>query len=249
MTKVSIGDKVKTNGGCTIKVIDYENSRNVTVQFQDKHKHTVKTTATNIRMGQIKNPYLPSVYGVGYIGSGEYNTRRNGGTSLEYQTWQDMLGRCYNTEFQKNNPTYIGCTVCPEWHNFQNFADWYVNNKFHGLGYHLDKDLLVKGNKVYSPETCCLVPVSLNSLLNDRANDRGDYSQGVCWHKQKGCYSAQISVDGKRKHLGLFQCPIRAESRYKSAKQEYIQQKIREWHGKIDDIVVAALYLRIDNLT
>lgn len=246
---INTSDVLTTNGGCTIKVITYENSRNVTVEFQDEYRHTVKTTATNIRRGQVKNPYLPSVFGVGYIGFGVHKTRKDGKASLEYQSWQDMLERCYNPKLHIKSPTYIGCTVHPDWHNFQNFAEWYTNHEYYGLGYHLDKDLLIEGNKMYSSDTCCLVPVALNSLLNDRSNDRGEYPQGVSWHKQRGKYFAQISIDGKRKHLGLFSCPVKAEKTYIKAKRDYIKEVVTEWQGVVDDKVLYALTTRAEALS
>lgn len=245
---VKVGDTFTTNSGCTVKVIVYENSRNVTVEFQDEHRHTVKTILTNIRLGNVKNPYLPSVWGMGYIGYGRYKTRKDGKASLEYQTWKDMIERCYNTSFHATRPTYIGCSVCLEWLNFQVFAEWYTNHLFYGLGYHLDKDILVEGNKIYSAETCCLVPAALNGLLNDRSNDRGNHPQGVSWYKQSSKYFAQISIDGKRKYLGFFHCPHEAEAVYKKAKQDYVKIKIEEWKGRVEDCVITALYREIERL-
>lgn len=64
------------------------------------------------------------------------------------------------------------CTICNEWRNFQNFADWYLwydNQLNHstGIKYHIDKDVLQwnQVNKVYSPQTCCLLPRDINEAL------------------------------------------------------------------------------------
>ena len=59
-------------------------------------------------------------------------------------------------------PTYIGCTVCIEWNNFQNFAGWFNENYIEG--YDLDKDIKVNGNKVYSPVTCLIVTPKENTI-------------------------------------------------------------------------------------
>ena len=112
-------------------------------------------------MVYIKNPYHPAVYGIGYIGEGE------GEKGRVYNIWKKVLQRCYSKEYHIKKPTYIGCSVVKEWLNFQNFAKWYKKNyKPETMeGWHLDKDILVKGNKIYSPETCCFVPADINSLL------------------------------------------------------------------------------------
>lgn len=80
-----------------------------------------------------------------------------------YRKWYDMLKRCYSSKHQKRNPTYIGCSVCPEWLYFSKFRLWMENQKWKGM--ELDKDLLVKGNRVYGPDTCCFIPKAINGLF------------------------------------------------------------------------------------
>ena len=97
-------------------------------------------------------------FGVGVTGQGEYShlvRKINGKHTKVYSVWHDMLGRCYNKKYQEKKPTYIGCTVCEEWHNFQNFAKWYEENYYevNNEEMALDKDILIKGNKIYSPQT------------------------------------------------------------------------------------------------
>lgn len=78
-----------------------------------------------------------------------------------------MLERCYSARYQERKPTYKGCSVCDEWLNYQNFAKWYDDNYYEIKGeiMCLDKDILVKGNKIYSPENCVFVPNYINVLF------------------------------------------------------------------------------------
>ena len=69
-----------------------------------------------------------------------------------------------------------------------------------GRLYHLDKDILVKGNKVYSPETCCFVPQEINSLLVTSVRSRGDQPIGVSYNKLTQKYEAYYNERRKRKY-------------------------------------------------
>ena len=111
--------------------------------------------ADGIRIGMIKDWLSPSRFGVGYIGVGTYAATLKGKATKVGVIWKHMLERCYSPQFQKRSPTYVGCTVTPDWHNFQIFAKWfYENYPKDGKVYQLDKDFKVKGNKVYAPDKC-----------------------------------------------------------------------------------------------
>lgn len=178
---------------------------------------------------------------IGYNSGGEFKTHVGRANTKEYGIWLCMLQRCYDPKVQAKYPTYIGCSVCEEWLDFQVFAEWYVNNEFYGLGYHLDKDLLVKGNKIYSPDFCVLIPVQLNVLLTNGAKIRGSYPQGVSFNKPKKRYQANISLNGRSKLLGRFKCPNEAHAAYVIAKEAYVKEKALEWRGRIDERVFEAL--------
>lgn len=112
-----------------------------------------------------------------------------------YDCWSHMLRRCYDSKCQIKHPTYIGCTVCDEWLYFSNFKKWYDEN--YREGFHIDKDILVEGNKVYSPDTCRFVPRNINNILNSRGNARGDLPLGI--RSERNGYLAQCrSSDGDR---------------------------------------------------
>lgn len=177
--RIKAGDLFRTNEGCDALVVEYIKSNNIIIEFQDKHRHEVRVEAAQLRNGQVSNPYYPSVLRKGYRGVGKYKGYVGNVMSKEYQIWSGMMLRCYSPDYHKRFPTYLDTTVCEEWLNFQVFAEWYTNHEFYGLDYHLDKDILVRGNKVYSPEKCTLVPVEINGLLIDSGSIRGDCPIGV----------------------------------------------------------------------
>lgn len=144
----------ETNKHGPIEVVKYNNARSVLVKFTNTG-YKATTEAGHIRKGSVRDLYFPSVYGVGFIGDGDYKPKEHKKKSKFYEVWQGMLQRCYDPKMQERRPTYIGCTVCEDWHNFQNFAKWMSDKDY--AGNHLDKDILIDGNKIYSPETCIFV--------------------------------------------------------------------------------------------
>lgn len=157
-----------TNKSGAIEIIKYKNHKEVLVRFLSTGYKTI-CSVSNIRSGRVKDRLLPSVYGIGYLGVGNHKSSIGGVTSAKYKVWLDMIRRCYDETFQKRNPSYIGCSVCEEWHNFQNFSDWYDDNyPEDGVIYQLDKDKIIKGNRVYSPVTCCFLTHSENSAVSNQ---------------------------------------------------------------------------------
>lgn len=160
-----------------------------------------------------------------------------------YAYWHSMLNRCYSEYGLKNNPAYKrkGCSVCEEWLLFSNFKRWFDEN--YREGYDLDKDILVKGNTIYSPETCCFVPKSINRMLINRKSARGKYPVGISYKERTKKYYASISIKCKRKHLGTFDSLEEAFNTYKEAKENWIKNTATEYFEKslIDEKVYNAL--------
>lgn len=151
------GTRFNTKSSGYLVIHDYNNSTDVMVMFESTG-FLQKATSGNIRNGEVKDPMRPSVFGVGYFGVGRFKSKVKGKFTPEYSSWLHMLSRCYCSKYQSKQPTYIGCKVCDEWHNFQTFAEWFsVNHPKDGLEYQLDKDILIKGNKTYSPMACKFV--------------------------------------------------------------------------------------------
>lgn len=185
--------------------------------------------------------FMRLIYGKGYNSGGFYKARIGGKKTKLYRKWENMLTRCYSENFQQHRPTYIGCTVAEEWHDFQRFAEWHESQKYSNAGYALDKDLLIHGNKIYSATTCCLIPVDLNNLLLSRGGDRGVYPQGVSFDKMAGKYIAQMSINGVVRSLGRFNCVNDAHQTYKTTKERYVKNKALEWANRIEWNVFVAL--------
>ena len=161
-----------------------------------------------------------------------------------YSTWHSMLQRCYNDKFHKKYTTYIDCEVCPEWHNYQNFANWFEQNYYEieGQRTDLDKDILIKGNKVYSSDTCIFVPKSINTLFVKRDNNRGDLPVGVCYNKRDKKYVAQCRVYGKQRYIGYYNTSEEAFQAYKNFKENLIQSTADEYQYQIPEVLYDAMY-------
>lgn len=228
------GETYTTNEGCLIKITEYNSRRNCTIEFVNNSLILYNVEYQNIKKGGIKNPFHPSVYGVGFTGVGKHKPKE----IKKYNTWKGMLERCYRTSFYKKQPTYKDVTVCEEWHNYQNFAAWYEDNYIDG--WHLDKDLLLGENKIYSPSTCTFVPREINNLFTKRQNDRGVLPIGVTF--LKGKFQARINKSQTREFLGYFNTPEEAFEAYKTAKEEYIKEVADKWKDQLDPRVYEAMY-------
>jgi hypothetical protein len=191
-----------------------------------------------LKRGQISDPIAKLTYGIGFMGVGDKNSQTH---PKAYQTWVDLFKRCYNTDKASHAESYKSCIVDEFFHNFQNFATWYMAQPFHTeVGYQVDKDLLLKGNKVYSPETCCLLPKNLNLSLISNSQKRGEYPIGVTKHGDK--FTARVSLGGgERIALGLYGTPEEAFSAYKTAKERYLKTLATKWKDQIDTRAYSAL--------
>ena len=231
---ISVGDIFTNKDGCVAKVISWVSWENITIQFQDSYGFIKVVRSDSIRNGAFRNPYRKSCLGVGYIGDGKYSTRSGGSKSTIYIHWLGAMTRSYSNRYKSLKPTYQDCTVCEEWHDFQNFAGWVEKQTGFDKGYHLDKDLIVKGNKIYSPETCVLLPSDINMILTSSKAKRGDSPIGVSFHKAKGKYCSSIRIENKLKHLGTFNTPEEAFYAYKEAKENYIKEVANKYKDQID---------------
>lgn len=238
--KIKVGDVFPSNQGGECEVVEYRSNREILVRFRDARAYEYTVSAHNLRRGQVKNPYHPSVCGVGYMGVGPTKSWQQGKLTPEYIKWANMLKRCYEDSFLKRNPTYVGCTVCPEWHDLQAFSEWLRAQPLWGKGkVDLDKDLLVKRNKEYNPETCLLVPERVNYLLVRPVREAG-LPVGV--HKRGKRYSARCrDADGTYRALGVFATPEGAFSAYKAYKETAIKEVAEDYRGSIDPRLYSAL--------
>ena len=183
-----------------------------------------------------KRAMEPVMCGIGYRGLEGVDC-----TAESYLKWYDMINRCYNAKFHERQPQYKGGTVCEEWLNYSNFKVWYDQNKIHGMALDLDKDILFKGNKVYSPETCCFVPHAINTLFLSRKEARGEYPIGVSYEKEKKKFRACMAFMGKQIKLGTFDTAEAAFARYKEYKEDFIQDMAEQYRDEIPNKVYEAM--------
>ena len=134
------------------------------------------------------------------------------------------------------SPTYEGCKVGDKFKSYEYFYEWCHSQIGFGVdGWHLDKDLLVKGNKVYSEDTCVFIPTEINSLLVKRENMRGKYLIGVSWCKTNKAFKAQVNKNkGMQEYLGSFNTELEAFNAYKQAKESFIKEQANKWKSQID---------------
>lgn len=155
-----------------------------------------------------------------------------------YRKWTDMLNRCYCPVFHISKPEYKGCTVCDEWLNLSAFHEWMYSQNWEGM--ELDKDLIEFGNKIYSPETCCFIPRSLNALFQAKPNSSG-LPRGVWANGKK--FSSVFTIGG-RKHLGTYINAMQAHDVWRYAVIDYLADEA----VKYDDRIGAAIRRRIDKM-
>lgn len=224
------------------EVVSQDTSRWYTIRFLVTG-HTKSVRRDYLVQGSMTDPYYPSKYGVGYLGEGPYKTTsdivRDCGTKKkatpEYGRWNSMMGRCYqlaNTEYLRYGA--LGVYVCEDWKNFQVFAKFFNDNWTEGLD--LDKDILVYGNKCYSPETCVFVPKYINNLLVHSKNVLNGYPVGVYYLKQgpnmvnplKKPFTSEID----KKNLGFYVTPMEAHKAWQEAKSDKIFESVNRYSGE-----------------
>lgn len=233
-----IGETQINNQGLKMTIIEYRNNNDIDVQFEDgtilKHKKYNKFKNQH----NIVNYNHPTVCGVGYIGYGDYSITKDGKHTDSYTRWKNCLNRVY-----KYGASYIDVTVCDEWLCYQNFAKWYEENiyKCNDEIICLDKDILVKGNKVYSPETCVFVPERINLLFVKNKDYRNGYPIGVVPSKNKNKFIGQVNYFNKTISKE-FSTMEEAFIFYKINKERIIKETADEYKDLIPTKLYEAMY-------
>lgn len=227
-TSDRLGQEGLNNQGSLMKIIEYNKSSDIVVEFQDEYRAKVNSTYGNFKSGSIKNPYHPSICGVGKVGT-KYLSRINSVQLKEYVVWTGMLDRCFSESQKNTQPTYKDATCCDEWLLYENFYEWlHKQENFDKLKnikrWALDKDILNKRNKIYSPDTCCLVPQNVNCLFLKREAERGNYPIGVSYKRDGFIASCHNPFTNQKEELGSYSTPERAFNAYKIYKEDIIKQ-------------------------
>ena len=239
--KDCVGKVCKSTSSGDFKILKYNDASNVEIQFLKTQFETVARLG-DVRNGKVKDRYSPSVYGIGVVGT-KYPSRVNGVITKEYYLWKDMLRRCYNGTFKKKRPTYEGCEVSDNFKSYEYFYEWcHKQIGFGNQGWHLDKDLLVKGNKVYSESTCVFLTSEVNSLLIKCTASRGEHLIGVYRNKRDNVFVARVNRNkGGSEHLGCFNTETEAFNAYKIAKESFVKEQANKWKSQIDPRAYEAL--------
>ena len=236
-----VGEIHKNKAGEQFVIINYRRSSDLDVKFEDG------TVVTNRRYkevvtGQIKNLNSPSIFGVGYLGYGKHTAYIDGNRTKKDRYWRGMFRRCYSETELVKHPTYKYVVVGSEWCNFQVFSEWFYEsyNSKVMVDWHLDKDILIKGNKVYSPKTCCFVPAEINQLFVKCDKSRGDLPIGVFRSGDK--YRVAVRKGkGLRVYLGTFDTIEGAFKAYKSTKEKHIKEVAEKYKNQITEQTYRAL--------
>lgn len=239
-----IGLENLTKYGTKMIIVEYYSCNNIIVEFQDEYKTRVSASYQTFKNSEIHNPYDKTLCGVGYLGIGKHQTKESGKDSKKYITWKAMIQRCYDENFQIKNPTYKNCSVCDKWHNFQNFGDWFDEN-FYQVEEEimcLDKDIIMKGNKIYCPEYCCFLPKSINSSFIGKKRSNTNSLLGVVYLEKDDVYQVQCkTINGKRTYLGRFKDKQEAFSVYLSERYKTIRQYIDKYNNYLPNKIKSAL--------
>lgn len=222
-----------------MEITEYNHARDMTITFENGYiaRHI---PYYNFKNKTVFNPLDKVSYGIGYYGIGRHLSQERA-----YFVWFDMLKRCYDNKYLVKFPTYIGCEVCEDWHNYQIFADWYDKNYYtiENQKVQLDKDILIKHNKIYSPDTCVFLPEEINYIILGRNKSRGKYPIGVYLHSDGKKFVAQChDINKNMIYLGMYDTPQKAFSVYKKYKEKVIKQVAEKYRAIIPKRAFIALY-------
>lgn len=234
-----LGQEKLNNQGSLMRIIEDNGSSDIVVEFQDEYRYRKNTIYANFKSGSVKNPYYPSICGVGKVGT-KYLSRINSVQLKEYVVWTGMLDRCFNQTEKNRSPAYKNVTCCDEWLLYENFYEWlHSQPNFDKLKsakrWAIDKDILNKRNKIYSPETCCLVPQNVNCLFLKREAERGIYPIGVRFTNNGFLAVCRNPFLDKAVELGYYSTPEKAFQAYKVYKEDIIKQ-VAEVEYKVGNI-------------
>lgn len=176
-------------------------------------------------------------------GNGKFSSRVGGVITREYMIWGGIFTRCTSEKYSRRFPTYADCDASENFKNFQYFAEWCQGQVgFDQSKWELDKDILIKGNKIYSEDNCVFLPKEINYLFVKRNSERGNLPIGVFLHKGTGKYIAACSQGKNRKaYIGLFNTPQEAFYNYKTVKENYIKVVAEKYKCDIDERLYYAL--------
>ena len=240
--RLLVGNTYKSNNYGDFKIVGIYSDGRFIIRFVETGYTTIVERQILIR-GKVKDKKRATVYGVGVIGD-KYPCQVGGKRKLEYALWKGMLRRCYSPKEQAKNPTYEGCTVSENFKSYEYFYEWCQEQKGFGLpDWQLDKDLLVKGNKVYSEDTCCFLPRVLNSAIANKRSEVNKIPIGVRKDKN-GKFFGYCRVEEGRPIVSIpYDTIDEALEFYRTIRKEYVRRMARSYKKELSDKAFKALML------
>ena len=239
--KYKVGEVYTVNDGDLIileRVETNTKNRYVKIKWLDDFGYVQNVRVDTLKTGSIRNPYQRTVEETGYFGVGVHKSTE----IRKYDSWHNMIIRCYNKKVKEKYPTYENCYSVDSWHCYQTYADFYESCPYRKDGWNLDKDLLVPGNKVYSPETCVYLPPSINNKLFYCSTRNQFGLRGVWYDEECSKWRAIVapSID-KRTIIGYFDSKEEANAAALSAEGEFYYRLAEDWEGKLDPRAIQGL--------
>lgn len=253
LRKNRLGSVITSKEGRLMKVIRYGSKDDIDVLIMSEPEYILKNKKyIDFKMGLLEYPFHPKLYGVGY-----YGVERGFATKIisdkdlskkSLNTWRGMMVRCYNERNLEKFPTYREVTVCSEWHDYRNFAEWFLNNYYviDDEVMELDKDIMSKDSLIYSPETCVFVTKRINSLFIRQTTTGNHLPFGVYYVDQfEGkVYRSKANDFFTKKpvYLSHQSNPMDAFRQYKEYKEMQMKQVADLYKDKIPEKLYLALY-------
>lgn len=239
-----VGNHIITKQGYKLMCVGEDGNR-LLVKFEDSPVFSVAVPHYNI--GNVSNHNVPSLYDTGFLGYGIHKTKEDKKFVLCYTKWSGMITRCYSNKLVD----YMDCVVDSHWHNYQNFGDWWLQQTItkSDLVFDLDKDLLVKDNKVYSERTCSLLPKEIHHHIStNKKNKNTELPKGVVWVPDKKKYRVVSSIGGEVKHRGIFPTKEEALECYLHTKISYAALLVDKYDNYLSDTQKEALISKVTYL-
>lgn len=239
-----IGEENINNQGEYMKIIEYTTCDNIKVMFKETG-NVITSTYSHFKNGSIKDKRFNNANEnkCSYIGNTTMKDK-DGNIKKSYSVWRGMLKRCRGNCFKEKQSSYQNCYVCDDWLCYENFEKWYNDNYYEVDSEQMcvDKDILIKNNKVYSPDTCMIVPERINSMFKHRRIDKkSSYPIGVTYVEDKKLFVSEVK-SGNKRITTYHKTPDSAFYAYKIKKEECIKQVADEYKDKIPKKLYDAMY-------
>jgi len=240
MSVIKIGDLRESKNYGRFEVIARTPGK-ITIKFVDTG-YTCTYDKNQVRKGDVKDCMARIIYGVGFYGDGSFTKDKPKElVAKALESWHSMFKRCYDERLHKLKVTYKDCTVSNDWHNFQSYAKFYIEDAYRLDGWELDKDLLVKGNRLYSPSTCVYLPRDINGALKTNNTHRSLLPIGVFKCSSGGFKARCRDHESVQVILGKFTTENEAFHAYKCFKESVIKRKALDWKDSISPLAYKAL--------